>query len=84
MTTQKQGNHESTKKPRDPDFVGAEAAMRRAAELARRRAIETSGSVAVFKDGKIVRDKAPSGLPDTLQQKIAELTEEANNARIGS
>lgn len=57
MTTQKHGNQEPPKKPRDADFFGAEAAMCRAAELARRRAIETSGSVAVFKDGKIVWDK---------------------------
>ncbi len=62
MTTQEQGNHEPAKKPRDPDFVGAEAAMHRAAELARRRAIETSGSVAVFKDGKIVQNTASTGL----------------------
>ena len=39
---------------RHPDFVGAEAALKRAAIKARRRAIETSGSVAIFRDGKIV------------------------------
>ncbi len=64
MTTRKQGNREPTKKPRDPDLVGAEAAMRRAAKIARRRAIETSGFVAVFKDGKIVHEKTLSGLPE--------------------
>ena len=42
--------NEPTRKPRDPDFIGAEAAMRRAAERARRRAAEaaraaTSGGV---------------------------------------
>ncbi len=46
-----------TRKPRDPDFVGAEAAMHRAAKRARRRAGETSGSVVVYKDGKIVQEK---------------------------
>lgn len=35
-------------------LVGAEAALKRAAIKARRRAIETSGSVAIFEDGKIV------------------------------
>lgn len=50
-------NEKSTKKTRDPDLVGAEAAMQRAAERARRRAIEITGSVVIFKDGKIVREK---------------------------
>jgi len=50
-------NIKSTEKSRDPDLVGAEVAMRRAAELARRRAEETAGAVAVFKDGKIVQEK---------------------------
>lgn len=50
-------NEKSTKKTRDPDLVGAEAAMQRAAERARRRAIATTGSVVVFKDGKIIREK---------------------------
>ena len=47
----------SIEKFRDPDLVGAEVAMRRAAELARRRAEETAGMVAVFKDGQIVQEK---------------------------
>ena len=47
----------STEKSRDPDLVGAEVAMRRAAERARRRAEETAGTVAVFKDGRIVQEK---------------------------
>ncbi len=41
-------------RPRHPDFVGAEAALKRAAIKARRRAIEVSGSVAIYRDGKIV------------------------------
>jgi len=49
-------NEKSLKKTRDPDLVGAEAAMQRAAERARRRAIETTGSVVIFKDGKIIRE----------------------------
>ena len=58
MTTQKQGHQETTEKQRDPDFVGAEIAMHRAAKRARRRAMETVGAVAVFKDGKVVWEKA--------------------------
>ncbi len=50
-------NQKSTRKPRDQDLAGAEMAMRRAAKCARRRAAETTGSVAVYKDGKIVQEK---------------------------
>ena len=57
MTTRNQENRSPSKKPRDPDLIGAEAAMLRASERARRRAIETTGSVAIFRDGKIVREK---------------------------
>ena len=61
MTTRNRENRGPTGKPRDPDFAGAEAAMRRAAERARRRAIETSGAVAVFRNGRIVQVKESSG-----------------------
>ena len=44
----------ATKRPRSKDHIGAEAALRRAAVKARRRAIETTGSVPTWKDGKIV------------------------------
>ena len=47
-------SHGGPSQPRDPDFVAAEAALDRAAKKARRRAIETTGSFPVFKDGKIV------------------------------
>ena len=50
-------DQKSTRKPRDPDLAGAEVAMRRAAKRARRRAAKTTGSVAVYKDGKIVQEK---------------------------
>ncbi|MCY4384051.1 MAG: hypothetical protein OXE44_12965 [Nitrospinae bacterium] len=36
----------STQKPRDPDFAGAEVAMRRAAKRARRRAEEAARAAA--------------------------------------
>ena len=54
MTTRDRDYSEQVEKPRDPDFVGAELAIHRAAGIARRRAIETLGSVAVFKDGRVV------------------------------
>ena len=37
---------EPKQKPRDPDFVGAEAAMRRAARRARRRAEQAAADAA--------------------------------------
>lgn len=48
---------------RDPDFVGAEAALQRAAERARRRAAECGTAIAVFKDGKVVWVKPDSKAP---------------------
>ena len=60
MTAGKQPTQDRERKPRDPDFVGAEAAMRRAAVKARRRAFRTSGKVAVFREGRVVWQK-PDG-----------------------
>ena len=60
MTAEDQEKQRSVKELRDPDMVGAEAALRRAAVVARRRALATTGWVAVFKDGKIVRDYGPA------------------------
>ena len=41
---------------RPAHFMGAEDALRRAAKKARKRAIETSGYVPTWRDGKIVHD----------------------------
>ena len=46
----------TSKGPLGSDSASALEALRRAAVIARRRAIETSGYVTVFRDGKIVRD----------------------------
>ena len=46
MNSRKQN---STQKPRDPDFAGAEIAMRRAAKIARKRAKETAKMAAANK-----------------------------------
>ena len=54
MNKQRTEEKKVTKRPRSRDFIGAEAALRRAAVKARRRAIETTGSVPTWKDGKIV------------------------------
>ncbi len=58
MTTRDLDNGKQAEKPRDPDFIGAEVAIQRAAGIARRRAMETLGSVAVFKDDKVVWETA--------------------------
>ena len=62
MTVQKQGKRVSDQNSRDPDFTGAEAALRRAAERSRCRAMETIGAVAALRDGKVVWEKADGTL----------------------
>ena len=49
-------SHKVVKGERPAHFIGAEAALRRAAVKARRRAIETTGAVPTWRDGKIVYD----------------------------
>ncbi len=56
MSEQQTEGKKAKKRPRSKDFIGAEAALRRAAMKARRRAIETTGSVPTWRDGKIVYD----------------------------
>ena len=56
MNKQEQENGNSAKRPLSADFIGAEKALRRAAIKARKRAIETTGSVPTWRDGKIVYD----------------------------
>lgn len=65
MTTQKQHDGLQPMKSQDTDFIGALAALRRAAVKARRRAFETTGSVAVVKDGKVAWQKEDGTLLDT-------------------
>ncbi len=48
--------HIPTEKERTQYWAGVDAAMRRAAIKARRRAIETTGSVPTWRDGKLVYD----------------------------
>ena len=61
-------------KPNDPEpakerqvqhSIGPDAALaalRRASDIARRRALETTGSVAIFRDGEIVYETDPNVL----------------------
>ena len=51
-------------KSRDTDFIGALTALRRAAAKARRRAFNTTGSVAMVKDGRVVWQKEDGTLLD--------------------
>ena len=60
-------NQKSTKKPRDPDLVGAEVALRRAAERVRQRAAETGSTVVVVRDGKVVWEKVDGTFDDELE-----------------
>ncbi len=62
MSDDSQVDRKRTRVPRNPDFIGAEAALKRAAIKAQRRAIETSGSYAVYRDGKIVHVTEVPGL----------------------
>ena len=54
MDTKNQEDQKPVKRERSELLIGAEAALRRAAVKARKRAIETTGSVPVWKDGEIV------------------------------
>lgn len=64
MTTQEQHDEHHLTKSQDTDFIGALAALRRAAVKARRRAFETTGSVAIVKDGTVVWQKENGALLD--------------------
>lgn len=54
MKPRKPENEKRPERAPDPDIGGAEAALRRAAERASRRAAACGNDIAVFQDGKIV------------------------------
>lgn len=54
MKPRKPENEKLPEPAPDPDIVGADAALRRAAERARRRASACGNDIAIFQDGKIV------------------------------
>ena len=58
---------EKGQEPMNADNAAALAALRRAAVIARRRALAVSGYVLIGKDGKIVRESDPAVLfPDGM------------------
>ena len=63
MKPRKSENEKLPEHDRDPDFVGADAALRRAAERARRRAAECGTAIAIFEDGRVVWVKPDSKTP---------------------
>ncbi len=50
-------------RPRDPDMVGAEAAMQRAAQRARRRAAAHGNPIAMYENGRVVWVKVDDETP---------------------
>ena len=64
MTMQEQHDGHQPMKSQDSDFIGALAALRRASVKARRRAFETTGSVAIVKDNRVVWQKENGALLD--------------------
>ena len=56
MGKKRNGVKKPTEEERSKYWAGVDAAMRRAAIKARRRAIETTGSVPTWRNGKIVYD----------------------------
>ena len=64
---QKQGDQGTTQKQRDPDLVGAEIALRRAAERVRQRAAEIGSTVVVVRDGKVVWEKVDGTSRDEIE-----------------
>ena len=55
-------------KSRDTDFNGALAALQRAAAKARQRSFDTTGSVAIVKDGRVVWQKEDGTLLQEPEQ----------------
>ena len=64
MTAREQEDGYRPVKSQDTDFIGAMAALRRAAVKARRQAFDTIGSVAIVKDGRVVWQKEDGTLID--------------------
>ena len=56
MGKKRNGVQKPTEEERSKYWAGVDAAMRRAAIKARRRAIETTGSVPTWRNGKLVYD----------------------------
>lgn len=57
---------------KDPDIRGSMAALQRAAELARKTAIQTGTDLIILKDGKLTR------IPPEVLRAAAEATEKSS------
>jgi len=60
MSAEKMDSREGKTK-RDPDFVNAEIALKRAARKARQRALQAGVGVIVLQDNRIVEEKPDRG-----------------------
>ena len=67
MTSRNEQGQIKAKRPRDPDMIGAEAAMHRAAQKARQKSFDAGLPVAVVKDGKVVWEWADGTYTDVLE-----------------
>ena len=59
MVTQEKEKRTTAQEERNPYWLGAEAALKRAAKKARRRDIALTGSAVTYRDGKVVYDTEP-------------------------
>ena len=59
MVTQEKEKRTTAQEERNPYWLGAEAALKRAAKKARRRDIALTGSAVSYRDGKVVYDTEP-------------------------
>lgn len=59
MVTQEKEKRTTAQEERNPYWLGAEAALKRAVKKARRRDIALTGSAVTYRDGKVVYDTEP-------------------------
>ena len=72
MTKRKRNDGDGPTVPRDIDNAGALAALRRASIKARRRALEVTGSVPMWRNGEVVYESNPEVLfPDGMDDEPA-------------
>ena len=80
MTTEAQNGQNFPAQTLSPRFTGAEAALRRAAIKAQHRALQTTGSYPVWRDGEIVYVTEIVGFSD---EEIREVLGESAVTNIG-
>jgi hypothetical protein len=80
MAIEAQNGDDQTTQPRNPSTAGALAALRRAAIKAQHRALQTTGSFPVWKDGEVVYETEIVGFSD---EEIKEVLGESAVTNIG-